>query len=107
MGFVRKDKTTLRDHLQTAANQGSVSARLQLIPPEVSDLAQTVVGLYYDIAGIRGSTGFGPQPIQYQHILQYQQLRGVIMHQWQIDILLDVEMAYLRKYDELAAKHGN
>ena len=106
MSFVRKDKATLRDHLKIAA-ASSINAQLQLIPPELSNLALDMVGLFFDVAANRGSTGFGPAPVSYRQILDWEELRRVELEQWQINMILKADRAYLSTYHELAAKDGN
>lgn len=66
-----------------------------------------MVGLFFDVAASRGSTGFGPAPLSFRQILDWQDLRRVDLAQWQINLVLRADRAYLAKYHELADKDAH
>ena len=77
------------------AAQGDIEAEFELYHgPELPDLAAHVWGWWLDLSTTRGSSGFGPQPLNRREVSRWEEDEGVGMAPWERRAIFRVDAAW-------------
>lgn len=86
---------TRRAHLESGARQGMLGAQLDLIGPgDLPEGLWHVWTWYLELAGARGSSGFGWNPIGWPELAAWQRLTGARPLAHELDWLLALDRAF-------------
>lgn len=100
LAATQPDGSTLRDHLQVAAQHGTTDARLGSTPPPAGAM---LYDLFVQLNAAR-PVGMGPGAIPPSELLAWQQLMGVRLSPWEADTLLAMDRAALAAHVKAARK---
>ena len=66
-----------------------------LIPPPFPDILNYIWSWYNELAGARGSGGFGPLPIAFAEIYAWSRLMGIDISPWEVVLIRKIDVKFV------------
>lgn len=92
------DKASLREQLDSIKRQGGKLPEKYLELIECPTYLKDIWFAFLQLNSKRTSNGFGINPITYQDVLAYCQLKGVYLNPYEVDLIMQLDNICLEQY---------